>query len=299
MSFTSLYKSLFSHRKGLARVPDVMTTGQLPQEVANAIRSAYFLYCNALVEYSRKIYGTTFTRKEIEKELWWRFRAQPLEAFEEYGRYNLSFDPLMADASISWYDKLDMLEIVIRWSRQHTRGDNALSEYINNFVTLLNQEFERLDFGYRIVNDRIADITSEEERRCIEKAISNSKDNVRSHLDKAVENYCLKPDADVSGSIKESISAVEALCREYTGLTGDNGTLGKALNKLEASGIPLHRSLKTAFEQLYTYTNSATTGIRHALMDSDGTYTPTKAEAYLMLIQCTAFINYLRMKMVK
>lgn len=296
---SNLYKSLFSHRKGFECVPCILTKDSLPSEVANVIRSAYFLFCNALNEHSRNIYGKTITQKDIEKELWWRFRAQPLECFEEYGRYNLSFDPLMSDSSLPWNKKLDMVEIVIRWSRKHMANDNALSVILSNFVTLLNQEFERLNFGYRVVNDLIVDITSEEERQCIEDAINVSRDNVRQHLSKAIENYSLKPNADVSGSIKESISAVEALCREYTGMTGDNGTLGKALNKLEASGIPLHRSLKTAFEQLYTYTNSATTGIRHALMDSDGIYTPTKAEAYFMLIQCTAFINYLRMKMGK
>ena len=50
---------------------------------------------------------------------------------------------------------------------------------------------------------------------------------------------------------------------------------------------------------MYAYTNQPDTGIRHALMDPEGRYVPTKDEAYFMLISCSAFINYLRLKVIK
>ena len=37
-------------------------------------------------------------------------------------------------------------------------------------------------------------------------------------------------------------------------------------------------------------------GIRHELMDEDGTYVPTYHEAKFMLVTCTAFINYMNGK---
>lgn len=297
-----LYHSLFSHRKGVIKCPPIMTKDQLPLEVINTIRSCYYLFCEKLDCYYKSQYDKNcLNQKAIEKELWWRFRKQPLEEFEQYNQYNLSFVPIMQDLSVPWNQKLDMLELVIRWSYEYAKqyGDETVKKTILSFIDLLNNEFGRLDYGYRIVNKIIVDITTEEEQQCIEDAIENSQNNVRKHLLSALENYRQRPKPNVSGSIKESISAVEAVCREYTGLTGDNGTLGKALNKLEENGVTLHRALKSAFEQLYTYTNSSTTGIRHSLMDSDGKYVPSKDEAYLMLIQCSAFINYLRMKISK
>lgn len=38
---------------------------------------------------------------------------------------------------------------------------------------------------------------------------------------------------------------------------------------------------------------SEDSGIRHALMDDSGAYTPKAEEALFMLVSCSAFINYL------
>ena len=37
--------------------------------------------------------------------------------------------------------------------------------------------------------------------------------------------------------------------------------------------------VKEAFDKLYAYTNQKDTGIRHALMDDDGTYVPSSDES--------------------
>ena len=70
-------------------------------------------------------------------------------------------------------------------------------------------------------------------------------------------------------------------------------SLGQALKKLE---IGLPKVLQDGFEKLYAYTNQPTTGIRHALMDSDSVYIPGNEEARYLLITCSAFLNYLRAK---
>jgi hypothetical protein len=161
------------------------------------------------------------------------------------------------------------------------------------FSEILNAEFERLNFAYRIVNYEIVDITSEQEIQAIETAINKSPRNVQIHLNSALEKYAQRPIGDYRNSIKESISAVEAFCREKTG----ENSLGKALNKLEREGLFLHSLLKSAFDKLYAYTNQEDTGIRHALMDDEENYTPTAEEALFMLISCSAFINYLDSKL--
>lgn len=136
------------------------------------------------------------------------------------------------------------------------------------------------------------EITSKEEKASIEEALSKSKDNIKMHLTNALEAYAKKPEGDYTNSIKESISAVEAICREKTG----EETLGKAIKSFEKNGLNIPSVMKDALVKLYTYTNQPTTGIRHSLMDADSGYIPGNEEARYMLIVCSAFINYIRTK---
>lgn len=296
----NILKNLFSKRKHIVPAQPVMVRESITQDVKNAIGSCYDMLCSDLKSYAQqRMGGRFFYQDDIERELWVHFANLRLSGFEGHGQYHPIFDPLLNDYGNPWYKVLDLVEYVCKWIYLNIENYPYLEDILRLFEKRLNFEFDRLDFGYRVVNHCITDITSEEEQAAIQAAIDGSKDNIKEHLSYALEHYSKKPTPDVRASIKESISAVEALCREYTGLTGDNGTLGKALKKLEDNGIVLHRSLKEAFEQLYTYSNSKDSGIRHALMDPAGTYVPSKDEAYLMLIQCSAFINYLRMKMAK
>lgn len=95
---------------------------------------------------------------------------------------------------------------------------------------------------------------------------------------------------DYENSIKESISAVEAICEIITDAKGKETTLGAILKKLDKNGIVIHKALLSAFSSLYGYTSDAN-GIRHA-GDFDGP-TASFEEAKFMLVACCAFINYL------
>jgi len=91
---------------------------------------------------------------------------------------------------------------------------------------------------------------------------------------------------DYRNSIKESISAVESICKIVT--NDDKATLGKALKIIEDKH-GLHAALKGSLSQLYGYTSDAD-GIRHAMLgESNLSY----IDAKFMLVACTNFINYL------
>ena len=193
----------------------------------------------------------------------------------------------LEDENNPWYKKLDLVEFTIKYL--HDRN-----LYISqSFVRLLNHEFERLNFAYRVVDKEIVEITSKEELEAIEVSMHDSPNNIKMHLSKALELFAQRPVGDYRNSIKESISAVEVYCRE---ITGEN-CLGKALNKMNSKGLVIPSTLKVAFDKLYAYTNQPDTGIRHALMDEDGTYTPASEEALFMLVSCSSFINYLNKKL--
>lgn len=142
------------------------------------------------------------------------------------------------------------------------------------------------------MNQEIVEVTSEEEIKTIETAVTSVKDNVRMHLETALQKLAEKPTGDYRNSIKESISAIEAFCRNLTG----KDSLGQALSELEKGGMNLPPSLKAAFNNMYGYTNSKDTGIRHPLMEVSGNYVPSADEAIYMHVLCCAFINYLKKK---
>lgn len=187
------------------------------------------------------------------------------------------------------------------WGKARADVDKTLSEVGYEPVGLCYKKynfpftlFEELNFGYRVLDKIIVPVTSEGEIKTIEEAIKTSEDNVSMHLHCSLEKLSERPKGDYRNSIKESISAVEAYCRNITG----KDTLGNALAEMEHNGLNLPSSLKAAFLKLYGYTNSPDTGIRHPLMDVDGSYVPTADEATYMLVSCSAFINYLRKKSV-
>ena len=105
-----------------------------------------------------------------------------------------------------------------------------------------------------------------------------------------MEKISDRSEPDYENSIKDSISAVEAMCDI---ILGEKGTLGDALKKIEKNNIaPLHPALKEAFLKLYGYTSDSESGIRHAA--SIGGSSATFAEARYMLVTCAAFLNYLK-----
>lgn len=164
--------------------------------------------------------------------------------------------------------------------------------YLNWFAHRINKILEEEKSGYRIVNNRIAKITAKDEIESVEESITNPYGAVSTHMKKALELYSDRENPDYENSIKESISAVESMCCAITGESGAQATLGKMLDKLGESGVTIHSAQKEAFKKLYGFTSDAG-GIRHGSID----FTNAQSEdALYMLISCSAFINYLKVK---
>ncbi len=170
----------------------------------------------------------------------------------------------------------------------------AINQYLlrlynisNPFKMRINSIFEREGVMYRFVGETITDITNESEINEINEALSYNDDSCTQHLLKAIGYLYNREKPDYENSVKESISAVEALCNI---ITGSKDSLGKALYRLTTLGIKIHPCMENAFEKLYGYTSDEA-GIRHA---SGLDLRTTFAEAKFMLVCCSAFVNYLR-----
>ena len=92
-----------------------------------------------------------------------------------------------------------------------------------------------------------------------------------------------KPEPDYQNSIKESISAVEGICKLLTKI--ESGGIKDALRIL-ADKIEIPVALKEGFEKLYGYT-SGKDGIRHPILSKRNV---GFAEAKYMLVSCSAFL---------
>ena len=285
--------ALFSERYGYTKPSEILIRETITWEIENALCSCYDILSSSFHE---KIAYRDETYREMELFLWMNFLNERRNDFYRgYGSHMVVATQVIKDASQEWYNKLNMVELSVKWLYSISKDDHRKLAITQNFIQFINHEFKRLNYAYRFVGNEIVEITSKEEIVAIEDAIKASENNVKLHLQSALSLLAKKPIGDYRNSIKESISAVEAVCREKTG----KETLGDALNELARAGVEIPKVLKLGFEKIYGYTNNKETGIRHALMDDEGTYVPSSEEAVFMMVSCSAFINYLYSKMSK
>lgn len=187
--------------------------------------------------------------------------------------------------SLPWYEVYNMLEVFIE------NFDVIQSDHkIDKIQIYLNFLLERELSGFRCFENKLIAISSEIEmssiKTTLEMTSSDNLQNIRMHFEKALNLLSKKPDPDYHNSIKESISAVEGVCKILTKV--ESGGLKDALRILsEKIGIPI--ALKEGYEKIYGYT-SGKDGIRHPMLSSRNIGYP---EAKYMLVSCSAFTNYI------
>lgn len=185
-----------------------------------------------------------------------------------------------------WFRIYDFIEKYLKIKEQE-----AAKEITIEFNKILEEEVA----PYRILDEIVVPIINEGELASIEQAIHTEYDSVSMHLKKALELFSDRQNSDYENSVKESISAVEAMCNIIVKNDGANATLGNSIKKLKECGVVIHPAMENAFKQLYGYASDSG-GIRHGAMEFVNV--PSE-DAKFMLITCSAFINYLMEKWIK
>lgn len=266
-------KMLFSQRKGITPVKSVLQTDSMDYDLRNGLWNVLFsFYWSSSEEWSSGNLDTLF------KSLWHSYFKWPLDTLLDK-RHKTIREYFF---KCKWYEVYDFVEFVAQNYPDATKESNK------KFMDACNSILERELSAYRFVGDRITEITSEEEISEIEEAlrIPDALRNVKTHLKTALDLLADRESPDYRNSIKESISAVEAVSELIA--KNPKATLGQALNVIEKK-VCLHPALKSAFSSLYGYTSSAD-GIRHALLDEPNL---TFDDAKFILVSCSAFVNYL------
>jgi AbiJ N-terminal domain 4 len=233
------------------------------------------IVCSLLFEDGK---GFFCTDEKIAKDIWINQLGEPIDDF-----FSSSFNRQLKKIFFNdaWHEVFDLIqEIINHLNSLDTEG--TLSNKLNN---VLESEMS----AYRLINDQFAEITDRQEIIAIEKALDDSSvlDNVHTHLSTALSMWSDRENPNYRNSVKESISAVEAICQIITG--DDKATLGKALHRLKSKGVEVHGSMVEGWSKLYGYTSDHG-GIRHALSDGQDV---DSATAQYMLVSCSAFVSYL------
>lgn len=279
----------FSDRYGIKPLNTEMQVGSLDDRTRNILVNEIFdLYkCYLKNSVCRCIFFNNITETvfcesaliDVSQDYLYNFE----KLFKEYIK-----EPILSNE----YDEvLTMVEYIVGWFADYL--SDADKRFKKNIYKRFNDLFEREYVAYRFVGDKIAPITDEMELQAINDCIKDIFEGCKEHINKALAYLSDRENPDYNNSVKESISAVESVCSVIVGK--DKATLGDALNLLEKKE-KLNGQLKSGFEKLYAYTNSAE-GIRHA----NGLFAEnvTFEEAKFMLVTCCAFINYMKVKYSK
>jgi hypothetical protein len=278
--------TLFSQRRGLKPIRNVIQTDSMDQELRvslwNTLSASYWgrvpqgyhLSDGGNIQYLCEVLWSDYFKWPLDTmgRFWY-------EVYEKIRQYFFSCE---------WYDAYDFIEFVV--------GIYPSQPANEIFWTSCNIVLERELSAYRLVGDQITEITAEEEIAEIEEALESSSTlkPVTDHLQRSLALLTNKKSPDYRNSIKESISAVEAICNLVAG--NSSATLGQALKELEEQqSVDMHPALKGALEKLYGYTSDAD-GIRHALLKESNL---AFEDAKFMLVSCSTFINYLKAKSAK
>jgi hypothetical protein len=273
---------LFSERNNL-RPEKIVQINSINKEIEiclwNIFYKFYFPHFN-LNELSRDT-------RDFFHEIWGNFFKKAIDDIDNSPNgFFRSLKKLLITDLHDWWQIYDFIEFVYKIQKD----DDTKIKFEIECNKCLKMEMS----GYRLINGIVSPITNEIEIAEINKAIDQSSDEVKNHMTQAIILLSDKKNPDYRNSIKESISAVESLCRKIT--QNNSITLGEALNTIEKRGdLKIHPALIEGFKKIYGWT-SGSDGIRHGMIEESNI---DFEDANFMLVSCSAFINYLNLKFSK
>jgi len=247
--------------------------------------------------------------KNLVRNLWDEFLKRNLDEFPDDWKVTYKFIKVYF-FQYDWDKVYSFVEFVVNrfpYYPNPPNDDEDQSDKYDNFRSRCNEVLKREMSGYRLIEvpsteqyvgseSRFIPLVNEQELSEMSEVLSlgGILNPVSKHLERSIELFSDRKTPDYRNSIKESISAVEAMCNVISGK--NNKGLGSALGEIEKAGkVKVHQALKGGFEKIYGWTSGAN-GIRHPMMEMSNV---DFEDAKFMLVSCSAFINYLREKAIK
>ncbi len=278
----------FSERYGYKKVREAIQRDTIDIPLRNALWN-----CLTMIYWDR-VRGDYYENFDgfntLLTRLWLYFFERPLDTKPEIWSdvYRVIRDHFFA---CEWDEVYDFIEFV---PKNYLPKEHENIRWNGTFKRFCNNVLERYVSGWRFVGAQICPISNEIEVQTIENALEDTGAlrTINTHLQRALNFLSDRENPDYRNSIKESISAVEGICRLIT--HKPKATLGDCLKMIGAK-VKTHEALKKSFSNLYGYTSDAD-GIRHALMAESNL---SFEDAKFFLGTCSAFISYLTAKTAK
>jgi len=268
---------------GKRAVRSLTQRDDLDGETRTELWNVFVILRSILQNVASETYRTDSTEADVLGAMWaWEYK-QPRDEMKSEAHVWARIKSSILDAD--WYEVLDLIEAVVKYlDRYETHSTKDLR---STFADAFNDRFEHFLVGYRFIGNEITPADSTAEAETVVRAQEGTATiaGARHALDRAIELLADRQYPDYPNSIKESISAVEAVVQKVTG----EGTLGAGLGKLESAGLTIHPALKSAWSKMYGWTSDAD-GIRHAGVDAADA---DQALAKYVLVVCSAFVSYL------
>ena len=256
----------FSERHGIIKPMSLN-----PNEMPIGLRNRLWNIIQDYIDGSGSVSDCNF----VIQYLWDRFFKEDVDTLERDRHSNRIYINKIKEKfyGAEWYNVYDFIEFFLCTESYRK----------NNLIEKLNSVFIEERAQYKIIEGMITPLISGVEAEEVEKAIESKYSSASKHIKKALELYRKRPVADYQNSIKESISAIEALARIV--LNKPSATLGALVEQLN-----IHPAFKKAIKELYGWTSDEG-GIRHA--ENGKELKIDEKEARYMLVQCSALVNYI------
>jgi len=278
--------ALFSQRQGLKPLQKAIQRESMDTELRNGLWNALKLVVWDHYRGGGSGYGGFVSAEDqkvlaIVRIIWMDLFKATLDTMPDfYSHTQTSAYEMLREYffKCKWAECYDFIELV---------GKSLPDEWGEHFRIVTNDTLETENAAYRFVGNEIVEITDAQEIEAIESALALPSEAPRHHLETSLKLLSDRQHPDYRNSIKESISAVEAVCRLAVG--SPKSTLGDCL-KILAKSRPMHPAFEQALGKLYGFTSDEG-GIRHSLTDPGSA--PSYADSKFMLVVCSAFANYI------
>lgn len=279
-------RNYFSDRNKIDKIPEEIQLESLNLRTRTGIFNLWSeIYCEVMY----KLGLTMKKRDDIVREIVQKLYNLPAPAWKSMNEEVVLEFIEKTIVSDSYNKIFDMLEFTIAlFHRLHYSS----SYRNNNYYIQINRLFEREFVGYRFIGTKISPISDSIEVASLQESYNSPYELVKEHIVKANIFLSNREKPDYPNSVKESVSALEALAQIITGTTGSEATLGKMLKKLEEEKI-ISSAMKSAFSTLYGFA-SESKGVRHSSVNGE---TVSFEEAKYIMVISTAFINFVHSKM--
>jgi hypothetical protein len=279
-------RNYFSDRNKIDKIPEEIQLESLNLRTRTGI---FNLWSEIYYEVMYKLELTMEKRDDIVRGIAQKLYNLPAPAWKSMNE-EVVLKSIEETIVLDSYNKIfDMLEFTIALFH---RSNYSSSYKNNNYYIQINRLFEREFVGYRFIGTKISPISDSIEVESLQESYNSPYEVVKGHIVKANIFLSNREKPDYPNSVKESVSALEALAQIITGITGSEATLGKMLKKLEEEKI-ISSAMKSAFSTLYGFA-SESKGVRHSSVNGE---TVSFEEAKYIMVISTAFINFVHSKM--